>query len=152
MNLFRITWSALGAPRLLSRRSQQRLWRFLSVRLILVFHGLPDKVRYMIVVLIKFIPGDLFIDGKVIHRPQYRYNERQQTRTRPRPRYDRRRETMQADRRGPMRRDWAPSSDPMPMDGRSPLDGQLGESAPQTHGQTREDGVGNVGQGDRNPV
>ncbi|KAK1293352.1 Uncharacterized protein QJS10_CPB17g01234 [Acorus calamus] len=38
--------------------------------------------------------GDLFIDGKVIHRPQFRFSERQQTRNRPRPRYDRRRETM----------------------------------------------------------
>ncbi|KAJ3693716.1 hypothetical protein LUZ60_009196 [Juncus effusus] len=28
--------------------------------------------------------GDLFIDGKVIHRPQFRFNERQQTRSRPR--------------------------------------------------------------------
>ncbi|KAJ9699657.1 hypothetical protein PVL29_005497 [Vitis rotundifolia] len=52
--------------------------------------------------------GDLFIDGKVIHRPQYRYNERQPTRSRPRPRYDRRRETMQVERREPMQRDnWA---------------------------------------------
>ncbi|XP_015899953.1 multiple organellar RNA editing factor 3, mitochondrial [Ziziphus jujuba] len=47
--------------------------------------------------------GDLFIDGKVIPRPQYRFNERQQTsRNRPRPRYDRRRETMQVQRREPM--------------------------------------------------
>ncbi|PQQ08084.1 multiple organellar RNA editing factor 3 mitochondrial [Prunus yedoensis var. nudiflora] len=47
--------------------------------------------------------GDLYIDGKVIPRPQYRYNERQQqTRNRPRPRYDRRRETMQVERREPM--------------------------------------------------
>ncbi|CAA6662032.1 unnamed protein product [Spirodela intermedia] len=45
---------------------------------------------------------DLFIDGKVIHRPQFRFNERQQTRNRPRPRYDRRRETMQVERREPM--------------------------------------------------
>ena len=44
--------------------------------------------------------GDLYEDGKVIHRPQYRYNERQQqTRNRPRPRYDRRRETMQVEKR-----------------------------------------------------
>ncbi|XP_022856294.1 multiple organellar RNA editing factor 3, mitochondrial-like [Olea europaea var. sylvestris] len=43
--------------------------------------------------------GDLFVDGKVIHRPQYRFNERQNTRNRPRPRYDRRRETMQVERR-----------------------------------------------------
>ncbi|THU56111.1 hypothetical protein C4D60_Mb11t13810 [Musa balbisiana] len=27
--------------------------------------------------------GDLFVDGKVIHRPQFRFTERQQTRTRP---------------------------------------------------------------------
>ncbi|KAK4796583.1 hypothetical protein SAY86_028909 [Trapa natans] len=46
--------------------------------------------------------GDLFIDGKVIHRPQYWYNERQQTKRRPRPRYDRRRETMQVERRIPV--------------------------------------------------
>ncbi|CAA3030181.1 multiple organellar RNA editing factor 3, mitochondrial [Olea europaea subsp. europaea] len=45
--------------------------------------------------------GDLFVDGKVIHRPQYRFNERQNTRNRPRPRYDRRREIMQVDRREP---------------------------------------------------
>ncbi|KAF3947538.1 hypothetical protein CMV_026340 [Castanea mollissima] len=44
--------------------------------------------------------GDLFIDGKVIHRPQYTSDMRQQaTRNRPRPRYDRRRETMQVQRR-----------------------------------------------------
>ncbi|KAL3508125.1 hypothetical protein ACH5RR_033507 [Cinchona calisaya] len=49
--------------------------------------------------------GDLFVDGKVIHRPQYRFNERQQTRNRPRPRYDRRRETMQVERREPIRRE-----------------------------------------------
>ncbi|KAJ8766450.1 hypothetical protein K2173_022509 [Erythroxylum novogranatense] len=48
--------------------------------------------------------GDLFIDGKVIHRPQYWYNERQQTRNRPRPRYDRRREAMQVERRESMQR------------------------------------------------
>ncbi|KAJ7955146.1 Multiple organellar RNA editing factor 8, chloroplastic/mitochondrial [Quillaja saponaria] len=47
--------------------------------------------------------GDLFVDGKVIPRPQFRYTERQQnTRNRPRPRYDRRRETMQVERRTPM--------------------------------------------------
>ncbi|XP_047337899.1 multiple organellar RNA editing factor 3, mitochondrial [Impatiens glandulifera] len=44
--------------------------------------------------------GDLFVDGKVIHRPQYWYDGRQQTRNRPRPRYDRRRETVQVQRRG----------------------------------------------------
>ncbi|CAM8924353.1 unnamed protein product [Rhodiola kirilowii] len=30
--------------------------------------------------------GDLFVDGKVIHRPQYWFTERQSTRNRPRPR------------------------------------------------------------------
>ncbi|XP_038906658.1 multiple organellar RNA editing factor 3, mitochondrial [Benincasa hispida] len=49
--------------------------------------------------------GDLFIDGKVIPRPQYRYNDRQQSgRNRPRPRYDRRRETMQVERSQPIQR------------------------------------------------
>ncbi|GER56901.1 plastid developmental protein DAG [Striga asiatica] len=42
--------------------------------------------------------GDLFVDGKVIHRPQYRFTERQNTSRRPRPRHDRRRETMPAQR------------------------------------------------------
>ncbi|XP_027332485.1 multiple organellar RNA editing factor 3, mitochondrial isoform X2 [Abrus precatorius] len=52
--------------------------------------------------------GDLFIDGKVIPRPQYRYSERQPSRSmsrpRPRPRHDRRRETMQVERRDPIQR------------------------------------------------
>ncbi|CAK7333316.1 unnamed protein product [Dovyalis caffra] len=57
--------------------------------------------------------GDLYEDGKVIHRPQYRYNERQQTRNRPRPRYDRRRETMQVERSETVQRqNW--SQDPRP--------------------------------------
>lgn len=55
------------------------------------------------------LSGDLFVDGKVIHRPQYWYNERQPTR-RPRPRYDRRRETMHVERRDPGNRvSWAQS-------------------------------------------
>jgi len=45
------------------------------------------------------ISGDLFVDGKVIPRPQYRYSERQPSRSRPRPRHDRRRETMHVERR-----------------------------------------------------
>lgn len=49
-------------------------------------------------------PGDLFVDGKVIHRPQFQFTERQQVRSRPRPRYDRRRETMQVERRETMQR------------------------------------------------
>lgn len=55
--------------------------------------------------------GDLFVDGKVIPRPQFRYPERQQGRNdRPRPRYDRRRESMQVERRQPM----PPRGEPMP--------------------------------------
>ncbi|KAK4706646.1 hypothetical protein R3W88_033800 [Solanum pinnatisectum] len=54
--------------------------------------------------------GDQFIDGKVIHRPQYRFNQNQSTRPRPRPRYDRRRETMQVERREPIQRGaWVPN-------------------------------------------
>lgn len=53
--------------------------------------------------------GDLFVDGKVIHRPQFRFTERQQSpRNRPRPRYDRRRETVQVERRETMQRGMPP--------------------------------------------
>ncbi|CAH8259630.1 unnamed protein product [Arabidopsis lyrata] len=45
--------------------------------------------------------GDLYIEGEVIPRPQYRFTEQRQTRNRYRPRYDRRRETMQVERREP---------------------------------------------------
>ncbi|CAN7075621.1 unnamed protein product [Brassica oleracea var. botrytis] len=45
--------------------------------------------------------GDLYIEGKVIPRPQYRFTEQRQTRNRSRPRYDRRRETVQVERREP---------------------------------------------------
>ncbi|AAF63819.1 DAG protein, putative [Arabidopsis thaliana] len=45
--------------------------------------------------------GDLYVEGKVIPRPQYRFTEQRHTRPRPRPRYDRRRETMQVERREP---------------------------------------------------
>ncbi|KAM7485039.1 hypothetical protein LguiA_001048 [Lonicera macranthoides] len=78
--------------------------------------------------------GDLFIDGKVIHRPQYRYSDRQQSGNRPRPRvrYDRRRETMQTERREPMRR--APMQQPPPaIDGQNvPQSG--GGGSPMNHG------------------
>ncbi|XP_044498660.1 multiple organellar RNA editing factor 3, mitochondrial-like [Mangifera indica] len=74
--------------------------------------------------------GDLFIDGKVIHRPQYRFNERQQnSRNRPRPRYDRRRETMQVERREPMQRqNWsqnqtAPMQQPISMNNQNSAQG-----------------------------
>ncbi|KAF5752182.1 putative DAG protein chloroplast precursor [Tripterygium wilfordii] len=46
--------------------------------------------------------GDLFVDGKVIHRPQYWYNQSQPARNRPRPRYDRRRETRPVEWRQPI--------------------------------------------------
>lgn len=75
--------------------------------------------------------GDLFVDGKVIPRPQFRYPERQQGRNdRPRPRYDRRRDSMQVERRQPMprgepmpvgRRDTAPGVGPMQMERRDPV-------------------------------
>ncbi|KAH6789441.1 plastid developmental protein DAG [Perilla frutescens var. frutescens] len=58
--------------------------------------------------------GDLFVDGKVIHRPQYRFTERQNTRSRPRPRYDRRRETMQVQRREPMQGETSASNQSSP--------------------------------------
>ncbi|PSR98002.1 Multiple organellar RNA editing factor 3 like [Actinidia chinensis var. chinensis] len=59
--------------------------------------------------------GDLFIDGKVVHRPQYWYHERQPNRNRPRPRYDRRRETMQTVRREPLRTQQSVSMDDQNM-------------------------------------
>ncbi|KAM7278698.1 hypothetical protein ACFE04_005832 [Oxalis oulophora] len=59
------------------------------------------------------LSGDLFVDGKVIHRPQYRVNERQPTRSRPRPRHDRRQETMQVERRQPMpNQSWSQGQNP----------------------------------------
>ncbi|KAK2996473.1 hypothetical protein RJ639_042458 [Escallonia herrerae] len=70
--------------------------------------------------------GDLFVDGKVIHRPQYRHDQRQQnSRPRPRPRYDRRRETMQAERREPFRREaWALDHKEPAMQQPSAMNGQ----------------------------
>ncbi|KAB1213938.1 hypothetical protein CJ030_MR5G017201 [Morella rubra] len=49
--------------------------------------------------------GDLLVDGKVIRRPQYTDIRPQTTRNRPRPRYDKRRETMQVQRRETMQRE-----------------------------------------------
>ncbi|KDP27842.1 hypothetical protein JCGZ_18922 [Jatropha curcas] len=58
--------------------------------------------------------GDLFVDGKVIHRPQYRY-DRSNSQNRPRARYDRRRETMQVERRAPVQRQsWEQSAQQPP--------------------------------------
>ncbi|KAL4395365.1 hypothetical protein S83_005675 [Arachis hypogaea] len=68
--------------------------------------------------------GDLFVDGKVIPRPQYRYSERQPTRSRPRPRHDMRRETMQVERRDPVQRqDWNQSQGG-PMQQSTPMNSQ----------------------------
>ncbi|XP_052188455.1 multiple organellar RNA editing factor 3, mitochondrial [Diospyros lotus] len=75
--------------------------------------------------------GDLFVDGKVIHRPQYWYNQSQQTRTRPRPRYDRRQKTTQTERREPLQRGtWA-------QDQRGPMQQSVstdGQNVSQTGG------------------
>lgn len=64
------------------------------------FHNL--FLFYLLHNLMKWCVGDLFVDGKVIHRPQYRFAERQNTSRRPRPRHDRRRETMQVQRSEPI--------------------------------------------------
>ncbi|XP_022959433.1 multiple organellar RNA editing factor 3, mitochondrial [Cucurbita moschata] len=79
--------------------------------------------------------GDLFIDGKVYPRPQFRYTERQQSgRVRPRPRYDRRRETMQVERSQPIQRQsWGqdqrdPMQQPPPsMDGQNTARSGVGD-------------------------
>ncbi|XP_058084120.1 multiple organellar RNA editing factor 8, chloroplastic/mitochondrial-like [Magnolia sinica] len=102
---------------------------------------LPDSYLN---VLNKDYGGDLFIDGKVIHRPQFRFNERQQTRNRPRPRYDRRRETMQVERREPLQQRREPGSQPMPMGGQGLSRGEQRDSAPnqgEPHEWTGQPGV-----------
>ncbi|CAN8260225.1 unnamed protein product [Cochlearia groenlandica] len=63
--------------------------------------------------------GDLYIEGKVIARPQYRFTEQRQTRNRSRPRYDRRRETMQVERREPSQ-NWSQNQPPTSMDHQAP--------------------------------
>ncbi|KAJ4982025.1 hypothetical protein NE237_032862 [Protea cynaroides] len=86
--------------------------------------------------------GDLFIDGKVVHRPQFRFNERQQSRNRPRPRYDRRRETMQVERSEPLQRDsWAqrqPSMQTSPMGGQDSSQGGWRDHLPN-QGDVKKD-------------
>lgn len=79
--------------------SQQVVVTSKSFLLLIIYFVLP----------LNWCTGDLFIDGKVVHRPQYWYNERQPTRNRPRPRYDRRRETMQTQKREPFQRTWGPN-------------------------------------------
>lgn len=70
----------------------------------------PCLFHHLFTLSIHLCLGDLFVDGKVIHRPQYRFNQNQGTRPRPRPRYDRRRETMQVERREPIQRGaWVPN-------------------------------------------
>ncbi|XP_050220464.1 multiple organellar RNA editing factor 3, mitochondrial [Mercurialis annua] len=83
--------------------------------------------------------GDLFVDGKVIHRPMYHFNQnnRQQTRNRPRQRYDRRNESMQVERREPLQRQSAGPSLPQPP----------------THGQAQGGSAGGpTNPGQANPV
>ncbi|KAJ1395332.1 plastid developmental protein DAG [Sesbania bispinosa] len=79
--------------------------------------------------------GDLFVDGKVIPRPQYRYSERQPSRSRPRPRHDRRRETMQVERRDPIQRqNWMNNQGQGqggPMQPSTPMNNQTSASAGQ---------------------
>ncbi|KAL5701066.1 Multiple organellar RNA editing factor 3 [Ranunculus cassubicifolius] len=73
--------------------------------------------------------GDLFVDGKVTRRPQFDYTDRQYQGRRPRPRYDRRRETMQVERREPMQRgnfapeQRMPASQPTAMAGQNSFNG-----------------------------
>jgi hypothetical protein len=79
--------------------------------------------------------GDLFVDGKVLHRPQYRFNERQQTRNRPRPRHDRRPETMQVERRQPMpNQNFTPASNQNSAPTTNQNSAQGGESFPMNQG------------------
>ncbi|KAJ8620543.1 hypothetical protein MRB53_029072 [Persea americana] len=79
--------------------------------------------------------GDLFVDGKVIHRPQFRFNERQNVRNRPRPRYDKRRETVQVERREPMQRSSStqehrePASQTIPMNRQGSFQGEQRDSS-----------------------
>ncbi|KAF8650002.1 hypothetical protein HU200_064164 [Digitaria exilis] len=79
--------------------------------------------------------GDLFVDGKVIHRPQFRFTERQQVRSRPRPRHDRRRETVQVERRETMQRG------PPTQQQRPPFPQEATQN-PQQHYGTMPPGVG----------
>ena len=103
---------------------------------LLLFHGNQTFLG----AVFEFAIGDLFVDGKVIPRPQYRFNERQQTRNRPRPRYDRRRETMQVERREPIRREtWSPNQQaapqqPTPMNGQNVPQGGEGGYQPNQGG------------------
>ncbi|CAH9061545.1 unnamed protein product [Cuscuta epithymum] len=87
--------------------------------------------------------GDLFVDGKVIHRPQYRFTERQNN-NRPRPRYDRRRETMQVNRRAePVQGNntWA-SNQQAPAQHSTPVsESSGGQSSGPTQGRPHESNV-----------
>lgn len=78
--------------------------------------------------------GDLFVDGKVIHRPQYRFTERQNNRPRPRPRYDRRRETMQVNR--PVQGNTWASNQQAPAQQSSPVGEQSGGGSNSNPGQS----------------
>ncbi|GJN26452.1 hypothetical protein PR202_gb14381 [Eleusine coracana subsp. coracana] len=93
------TYTGFGA--LISEELSYKVKGGVSVGLPGVLWVLPDSY---LDVPNKDYGGDLFVDGKVIHRPQFQFTERQQVRSRPRPRYDRRRETMQVERRDTMQR------------------------------------------------
>ncbi|KAH9621266.1 hypothetical protein KSS87_011532 [Heliosperma pusillum] len=71
--------------------------------------------------------GDLFVDGKVIRRPEYDFSERQNNiRHRPRPRQDRRRERMQNTGRGPTQIQDRTQSMQQPMNGQNASQSQGG--------------------------
>lgn len=80
-------------------------WLCISRQLVLNSKSFLLLIVYFVFPL-NWCIGDLFIDGKVVHRPQFWYNERQQTKNRPRPRYDRRTKTMQTQRREPFQQTW----------------------------------------------
>lgn len=100
VTIHRPAWCSMGVTRFISRCSKQGLWWLVNLHTTsepLSFSSHP--LLHLLYVLVKWLVGDLFVDGKVIHRPQYRFTERQQnTRIRPRPRHDSRRETMQVQR------------------------------------------------------
>ncbi|RZC50979.1 hypothetical protein C5167_019406 [Papaver somniferum] len=99
-NYLRKKWSAQGLEVL---TSSMRIGSFLNEQPNVLW-VLPDSY---LDVPNKDYGGDLFVDGKVIHRPQFNYSNSQQSWQRPRQRYDSRRQAMQVARnehaqRGPV--------------------------------------------------
>lgn len=127
----------MGFTRFISWCSKQRLrrWsRFLLYQIVINRNQSISQVICLSCESFVWISGDLFIDGKVIPRPQYRYNDREPSgRNRPRPRYDRRRETMQVERRQPFQRqNWGrdqrdPIQPPTSMDGQNTARSGVGD-------------------------